>query len=254
MPDASLPPLPPAGRPGWLLPLDDLRTRIAAFRVIGRGITAFRERSWPPRCRTVVAGAAALLVAVAAILAWTALTPRTAGRGPIGAVPTPVAAEPAAGEPAASRDASTGVHGSAGPVVVDVVGAVTRPGLVHLPDGSRVADALAAAGGPTADADLAVLNQARVVADGELIRVPRVGEAPVVPGTGDGTGTAPGPVDLNRATAAELDVLPGVGPATAAAIVAWRTGHGRFRTIEDLLEVPGIGPGRLERLRPLVKV
>ncbi|MFP5377319.1 MAG: ComEA family DNA-binding protein, partial [Acidimicrobiia bacterium] len=130
---------------------------------------------------------------------------------------------------------------------------------VRLRPGARVADAVAAAGGATADADTASLNQALVVADGEQVRVPRVGEPPPPPAAPagparPGAAGAGGLVDLNRATAEELDTLPGVGPATAAAIITWRTENGGFRRIDDLLEVPGIGPSRLERLRPLVRV
>jgi competence protein ComEA len=121
-----------------------------------------------------------------------------------------------------------------------------------------VADALAAAGGPSADAVLVGVNQARVLADGEQVRVPRVGEPAPPPPTPVATESSPPsavvPVDLNQATPAELDALPGVGPATAAAIIAWRDENGGFRRVDDLLEVPGIGPARLERLRPHVRV
>jgi len=139
-------------------------------------------------------------------------------------------------------------------VVVDVTGAVARAGLVRLPAGSRVVDAIAAAGGPAADAALVGLNQARVVADGEQVRVPRTGE-PLPPISASPTSrVAASPVDINRATVAELDSLPGVGPATAAAIVTWREQHGGFRRVDDLQQVPGIGPARLGRLRPLLRV
>jgi len=128
--------------------------------------------------------------------------------------------------------------------VVDVAGAVGRPGLVRLRAGARVAYALAAAGGPAADAALAGVNQARVLADGERVRVPRVGEPAPAPPPPAATGAgAPGatadPVDLNRATPADLDALPGVGPATASAIVTWRDENGGFHRVDDLLEVPG---------------
>jgi competence protein ComEA len=153
-------------------------------------------------------------------------------------------------------------------VVVDVVGAVRRNGVVRLRAGARVVDALAAAGGATADADLVRLNLAAPVTDGARIAVPRLGApAPpvdpaavsgaVVPaGSGD-TGAPPSsasPVDLNTATAEQLDALPGIGPATAAAIIADRGANGPFRSVDDLGRVRGIGDAKLEQLRGLVRV
>jgi competence protein ComEA len=128
--------------------------------------------------------------------------------------------------------------------------------------GSRVVDAVAAAGGPIAEADVDQLNLAARVSDGDRVQVPKRGEvvsgpvggSPGLGGGGGAAGAAPGPVDLNRATASQLDALPGVGPATAAAILAWRDTNGRFRAVSELLEVRGIGPAKLEALRPLVKV
>jgi len=158
------------------------------------------------------------------------------------------------------------------PVVVSVVGLVHTPGLVTLAPGARIADALKAAGGTTDGADTAGLNMARQVDDGEQIVV---GIAPVkgqpgVLGSSVSSGTAaagpsstaarpgkPGPagvLNLNTATAQQLDALPGVGPVTAGAIVAWREAHGKFSSVDQLGEVDGIGPGRLEKLRPLVRV
>jgi competence protein ComEA len=157
------------------------------------------------------------------------------------------------------------------PVVVSVVGLVHKPGLVTLDPGARVADALTAAGGPLDGADLLGLNMARRVADGEQIVVgiaPPPGEpaamgssispdastttstdAPPAPGNP----TAPGGlVDLNTATVEQLEALPGIGPVTAAAIVAWRDANGRFNSVDQLGEVDGIGPARLEKLRDLV--
>lgn len=151
--------------------------------------------------------------------------------------------------------------GSGGPspslATVHVAGAVAHPGLYSLPAGSRVADALVAAGGPAQGADSQRLNLAAPLADGERIWVPREGEgAPAegpAPAGADGS-SQPGPLDLNRATLAELDTLPGVGPATARAIVAHRERNGPFRSVSELTRVPGIGPAKLEVLRPLVRV
>lgn len=147
-------------------------------------------------------------------------------------------------------------------VTVHVAGQVAGPGLYAVPAGGRVADALVAAGGTSAEADVEQLNLAARVSDGERIYVPRKGEtppaaaAPATGGTAAAGGKAPpaGPVDLNTATAEQLDALPGIGPATSRAILAYRASHGRFRSVTELLEVPGIGPAKLEALRPLVRV
>jgi competence protein ComEA len=140
-------------------------------------------------------------------------------------------------------------------LIVDVVGAVRAAGVVRMPAGARVFDAIAAAGGATADADVEQLNLAARLADGARIAVPRKGETlPPAGGVGDAIDAAPGPVDLNTATPDQLDVLPGVGPATAAAIVRDRDEHGPFRSVDDLARVRGIGPAKLEQLRDLVSV
>ena len=158
-----------------------------------------------------------------------------------------------------------------GPVVVSVVGLVHKPGLATLAPGARIADALTAAGGALDGADLIGLNMARRVNDGEQIIVGIVAApgqpaamgssvssgpataAPTEGPPGAGKTTAPGGlVDLNAATVEELDTLPGVGPVTAAAIIAWRDANGRFTSVEQLGDVDGIGPARLEKLRDLV--
>ncbi len=157
---------------------------------------------------------------------------------------------------AASVGASAeGSAPAAGPaLVVHVVGQVKRPGIVELPPGSRVVDAVDAAGGPTRRADLSAVNLARLAVDGEQIRVPRPGEA--VPGGGPaaaGSGSAVGgPVSLNGADAAALDSLPGIGPVLAQRILDWRSEHGRFTSIDELGEVSGIGEKLLALLAPRV--
>lgn len=137
-------------------------------------------------------------------------------------------------------------------LVVHVAGAVVRPGLVEVPAGSRVADAVAAAGGPADSADLDRINLASPLSDADHVHVPAEGEPAVSLGTS--VEAEAGPVDLNRADEAALDDLPGVGPATAAAIVAHRDEHGPFTSVTSLQEVPGIGPAKLERLRELVSI
>ena len=132
-------------------------------------------------------------------------------------------------------------------LVVDVVGAVRRPGLHRLPRGTRIADAVTAAGGATAKADLALVNLAAPLVDGEQVVVPVRGAAAL-----GRAGSPAAPLDLNTATPEQLDGLPGIGPATAAKIVDFRLAHGPFHSMEELDAVPGIGPSRIEQLKGLV--
>lgn len=150
-----------------------------------------------------------------------------------------------------------------GAVVVHVAGAVHVPGLVTLSAGGRVADAVAAAGGLRPDADSDRLNLAAPVADGARVYVPIIGRpdpappqvvTPADPSTTPSEPSPTSPVDLNTATEGELDALPGVGPSTAAAILAYRTEHGRFASVDELQEVRGIGPAKFEALEALVTV
>lgn len=163
--------------------------------------------------------------------------------------------------PAPAEPAAAPVVVRAGPtrvpkLVVHVVGAVHRPGLYRLREGTRVADAVARAGGATAKAELALLNLAAPLGDGQQVVVPArvpspAGAAPSAPTAA--AGAAPtGPIQLSTATAEQLDSLPGVGPATAEKIITYRDAHGPFRSVDDLDAVPGIGPARLEQLRELV--
>lgn len=138
-------------------------------------------------------------------------------------------------------------------LVVYVVGAVRRPGLYRVPQGSRVADAVARAGGVTRKADPAALNLAAPVADGEQVLVPARLPRAVAAAQGAPTPGVPvGPIQLSSATAEQLDSLPGIGPATAQKILDYRAEHGAFRSVDELDEVPGIGPTRVEQLRGLV--
>ena len=149
-------------------------------------------------------------------------------------------------------------------VVVHVAGAVASPGVRRLPPGSRVTDALDAAGGALPGADLPRINLAALLVDGQQVYVPKPGEqvpvaagagVPAGPGAAGSGGPVPGaPVDLNTATAEQLDTLPGVGPATAAAIISHREQHGPFSSVDQLLDVRGIGEAKLEQLRDLVSV
>ena len=159
------------------------------------------------------------------------------------------------------RDAGTAYEAPAPPatattratpalVVVDVVGAVRRAGLYRLPQGSRIADAVARAGGATKKADLALVNLAAPVADGTQIVVPAHVSAASAAGTS--AAASAGPVHLNTATLEDLDALPGVGPVTAQKILDFRQQHGAFANVDELDAIPGIGPARLDQLRDLV--
>jgi competence protein ComEA len=135
-------------------------------------------------------------------------------------------------------------------LVVDVVGAVRRPGLVRLQEGSRVADAIARAGGLARGAERAGVNFAAPVSDGQQVLVPQRGVA--VGAAAGAVSSSSGPVSLSSATAEQLDALPGVGPVTAEKIVAYRQQHGAFRSVDELDAISGIGPSRIADLRALV--
>jgi competence protein ComEA len=177
--------------------------------------------------------AVALLVVVAAVVAV-----RHLGGG--GAAPqlrvAPVRVAAQARAPAAAL------------LVVDVEGAVRRPGLVRLPKGARVADAVARAGGLTAKAQRAGVDLAALVADGQQVLVPTGGSAAV----SAGGAASVGPISLSSATAEQLDTLPGIGPVTAQKIVAFRAQHGPFTSVDGLDAIPGIGPARIAELQGLV--
>ena len=154
---------------------------------------------------------------------------------------------PVAAGPSPSAPPSAGER--ADDVVVYVSGAVASPGVLTLPANSRVIDAITAAGGATPEADLESINLARILVDGEQIRVGVVGEPPPVASAG--TGTASGAcVRLATATEADLQTLPGIGPALATRIISYRATHPRLSTVEELDDVPGIGPSLIEKIRP----
>ncbi|OBK68098.1 hypothetical protein A5653_15690 [Mycobacterium colombiense] len=234
------------------------------------------DRGWVARVRADPGRAGAIGLAIVAALAvlvtvFTLLRDRPA---PVMSAKLPPVQKVSTAAPRSS--ASPGAAPPPGPdrpVVVSVVGLVHTPGLVTLAPGARIADALQAAGGAVNGADTIGLNMARPLGDGEQIVVglaPAPGQ-PTALGSSVATGTtptskaptpAPGSVkpkpgqavDLNTATVAELDALPGVGPVTAAAIVAWRQSNGKFTSVDQLADVEGIGPARLEKLRALVRV
>lgn len=185
-----------------------------------------------------------LLLAVAGSLVLLLLL----GRFALGAgTTTPAAPLP---PPPAAEAGVSGLPSSR--VVVDVVGAVRRPGLYRLAHGSRIADAVTRAGGTTREADLARVNLAAPLADGEQIVVPRRGPQSSAGGTASSLPAASAPVQLSTATLEQLDSLPGVGPVTAQKILDYRQKHGAFHSVDELDAVPGIGPKRLDQLRDLV--
>lgn len=206
------------------------------------GVWWRRAAGWFAATPGELAGLALVLTggAVAAVLVWFGGVPRPAGGTAPPPVPTPVS------------------PGGAG-LTVHVAGAVRTPGVVRLPGGARVSDALAAAGGPRWDADLDAVNLARPVGDGERILVPEravgaAGQRAGQGGSGSGAHRPDGRIDLNRATAADLEELPGIGPVLAGRIVAWREDHGPFTEIGQLREVPGIGERTFQALADLVAV
>ncbi|HEY7072006.1 MAG TPA: ComEA family DNA-binding protein [Acidimicrobiales bacterium] len=198
----------------------------------------------------LMAGGAALGFAV--VVAWRVLAPPA---------PPPEMQIPFARPAVETTELSTDPVATIGPpgaaeeeVVVDVAGAVVTPGVHHLDTGARVVDAIDAAGGLAPDADPARINLAAVLVDGQQVYVARVGEAPPVAAS---AAAADGPtplVDLNTASATELDGLPGIGPTTAEAIIDHRERNGPFASVDDLLDVRGIGDAKLEQLRDRVTV
>jgi competence protein ComEA len=225
--------------PPFVLPPDGLGSRVRAM-LAGAG----RQR--------VAIALLALAALVGGGFVWARATPRLAGTttGQEAVAPSDQTL------PRAAPDTSSTTAPS-DEVAVHVAGRVRRPGLVRLPAGSRVQDAIRAAGGVTSGADLNAINLARKLTDGEQIRVPAPGDpAPspdpaVTPGSSGATPSAP--LDLNTATLEQLDTLPGVGEVTANRIITYRSAH-PFTTVDELLEVPGIGQRRFDQLKDLVTV
>lgn len=216
----------------------------------------------PSRALRVGVGAATVLLIAAFVVA--ALVSGMAGGHTTSVPPAGVSASPGA-------SAAPGASGSPGPsaspggpgpaadeLYVHVSGAVARPGLIRVPPGSRVVDAVEAAGGFAESADPAGVNLARPVQDGEQLRVPTVGEAPAAGGpaaeAAPGSTGVGGLVDLNRATAAQLETLPRIGPALAQRIIEWREANGRFAAITDLRNVTGVGDKIFDALKDRVTV
>jgi len=199
-----------------------------------------------------VLSAAVVVLAVVAGAYWLVKPPPVTTESKLPYAPSAGASTTTAAATAASATPATTVTVA----VVHVAGAVAAPGVYRLDTGARVIDAVHAAGGLTTEANADALNLAALLTDGQRVYVPRIGETPpVVLSAGPGSTSAPaGPVNLNTATATDLESLPGVGPATAATILAHREQHGPFASVDDLADVRGIGPAKLEALRGLVTV
>lgn len=211
--------------------------------------------------RLAVGSGTVLLLAVTSWWLLRAPAPPVEGALPMArpAATTAPAAPAAPTAPTATAPAAGSTTSAT--VVVQAAGAVVVPGVHRLPAGARVVDLLAAAGGASPDADLDALTLAAPLVDGQRVWVPRRGDvppgatvAPGVPTPSTAGSTIPAPLDLNTATADELDTLPGVGPATAARIIAHRERNGPFRSVDDLLAVSGLGPAKVDALRGLVRV
>lgn len=207
---------------------------------------ASRPRAEIPYVRAV----AAVAVAASVLLVWWLLAGRPKTSESVAPLTVPTAT--------ATSTTATTVASEKAPapeLIIDVVGRVRRPGIVTLPEGSRVYEAIKAAGGLKGKVDTTTLNLARELTDGEQVIVgmePVEGFDPAAPPAGTGPGQAK--VNLNTATAEQLDALPGVGPVTAQSILNWRRDNGRFGTVDDLLDVKGIGEATLAELRDLVTV
>lgn len=252
-PDLLSPPPPPQPHS---------RRAAALARLDEAALTAAVRTGVSPRA---VAGFVVVALVALAVLGARVVLARTAAR-PQPLAPAVSTVKLAAGStPMASATASTPGATAPSAVLVHVVGQVRRPGVVRLAAGARVQDAVRAAGGATGRADLAAVNLARPVVDGEQVVVPRPGEATLPAGSAGGPApgssagspsgsAASGPVDLNAATPEQLDALPGIGPVLAGRIVDFRAQHGRFTSVDELGDVSGIGDAVLERLRPLVRV
>jgi competence protein ComEA len=198
--------------------------------------------TWFGAGRLVAASVATVVVAAGAF--WLVRTPPPATEASLPRATASTVGEAAAEASPASEPVTVFVH---------VAGAVVEPGVYQLDVGARVRDAVVAAGGPTDEADWNALNLAAPAVDGTRVYVPTVGEeVPAALTVPPATGTGSTMVDVNAATADQLDELPGIGPATAAAIVTERERNGPFLDVDDLDRVPGIGPAKLEALRDLV--
>ncbi|CAB4876446.1 unannotated protein [freshwater metagenome] len=247
-----LPDRPPPSRPisetmhAWLQWFGVARLAVTALAVLGVGAGGYWLLRSPP-------------TAVESTLPYAAPAGPTSIHSSVGPTPSTSLVSSASTNPVPPPPPQEAVQHE---ILVYVTGAVMSPGVYRLAADSRIQQAIAAAGGPGIDADLDAMNLAATMRDGDRVYVPHRGQAvpAEVGASGSGASAPPisvgptGPVDLNRATVEQLDALPGIGPATAAAIVNHREQRGPFSSIDDLLDVPGIGPAKLDAIRALVTV
>ncbi len=213
-------------------------------------LASWRERASTGPVALLVVAVVVAVVSVAGVLAFAGRLP-TRGGGPDVALSLPRA--DAAGSGASGPAAPSTTVG--GDLRVHAAGAVVAPGVVTVPAGSRVADVVTAAGGAAPDADLDQVNLAALVSDGERVYIPRRGETAIAAVAGASAGAKAGElVNINQADEATLETLPGVGPATARAIIDYRNEHGRFKSVDELLNVRGIGPSKLSQIKPHARV
>jgi competence protein ComEA len=269
-PDTDSPAHPEDSEPGQHEPDGDQNSLLPRWLpdISQRGGWAARLRADPGR-----AGAIGLAVVATLAVLVTIFTLVRDKPAPVMSAKLPPVEMASSASPRSSASPAAGQPSGPDRLVVSVVGLVRTPGLVTLAPGARIADALQASGGAVDGADTIGLNMARPLGDGEQIVVglaPISGQ-PTALGSSVASGSAtmpgaPAPVpgsvkpkasevlNLNTATVQQLDSLPGVGPVTAAAIVAWRQTNGKFTSVDQLADVDGIGPARLEKLRALVRV
>ena len=213
-------------RPAFMKAMDDI-VIASTWREKLQDLAARREQAWP---LLLLVGALGLFAVVIA-----------GGDAPAQVAPPAAASAPSAASPAPMR----------GPVLVHVAGAVRQPDLYEFPEGARVADAIETAGGPLAKADLDALNLAEPLVDGAQVLVPKKGDPATTPASGPAATEATA-IRLNSADQTQLETIPGIGPVTATAILEERDRIGGFDSIDQLLDVDGIGPATLEDIRSYV--
>ncbi len=234
--------------------MDDRLARPAPPRDVGQRLSGWV--AWFGMGRLVIVAVSVALVGAGGY--WLVSPPPP----PVEASLPMASAAPRASVPPPLVGSTTTVSPEPIDIVVHVAGAVVAPGIHRVSRGARVADAVLAAGGLTSDAHPDAINLAAPLSDGDRVYVPRLADGVTVPvgisgpasGASADAGAPPGPVSINEASEEELDTLPGVGPATAAAIVAHREQFGPFSSIDGLADVRGIGPAKLDAIRPLVSL
>lgn len=235
--------------------------RLALASGTGEDVATFDSATSRPRIRLEGKALQALALLLAVILAGTwiylGIDGKKVQEGTSGS-PVPSQSDSAQHEPSSSPDSTDGTKwDSSADIVVYISGAVVTPGVYTLPAGSRVNNCVEAAGGLKPDAQSALVNLASTLSDGEHVHIPARGEEALAMNSSAGAGEAgggSGKININTASAAQLEDLPGIGPALSQTIVTWREDNGRFTSPEDLLEVSGIGQAKYAKLKDLVTV